>query len=261
MNMQADKTLKYLFVGGPPRSGTTALAKLLNLHPRIAIGIERYKYLYHDVARKDEIGPVLFESQRFFDIRQPETNVRAHAYGNFRELRRKFESVHYRGDKLPSILRMHAMLDRALRRTRYVFIYRDVERVCSSWNARAENPRDEWPEMNDFRAAVKLMNRDFRSIHSLATRRPRKFILVNYDELFGENGDLLLTALLRQLGLIPHPETSRYLQRNLDTYRLLRSKPLNLDDDQREYIQANMDWKVVNEIRSILLKPVDAERP
>jgi len=257
MGAQANKSLKYLFVGGPPRSGTTALAKLLNHHPKIAIGIERYKYLYHNAARNCEIGPGLFESQRFFDIRQEETNVKGHAYENFRELQRKFHSAYYRGDKLPGVARMHATLDRTLHRTRYIFIYRDVERVCSSWNARAENPRDAWPEKNDYRMAVRWMNADFRRIHALATGKPKKFILVNYDELFGENGGVLLAALLRQLGLTPHPHIARYLQKNIETYRSLSLKPLHLNDGHRKFIQANVDWAMVGKIKEISLKPAE----
>lgn len=261
MGAQENTTLKYLFVGGPPRSGTTVLAKLLNHHPKIAIGIERYKYLYRSAARNGGIGPGLFEAQRFFNIRQEETNVKGHAYENFRDLQRKFESVRYRGDKLPGVVRMHATLDRTLRRTRYVFIYRDVERVCSSWNERAKNPRDKWPEENDYRVAVHRINVDFRRILALASKKPAKFIVVNYEELFGEDGEALLTALLHRLGLTPHPQIARYLQRNADKYRSLQAKPLNLGDEQRKFIQAAMDWTALRRIREISLRSADASKP
>ena len=261
MSVQTSKTCEYLFVGGPARSGTTALAKLLNHHPKIAIGIERYKYLYRDAAPNGEIDRGLFESERFFNIRQEETNVEEPAYENFGELRRKFETVHYRGDKLPDVVRIQAALDRTFRRTRYVFIYRDVERVCSSWNARARNPRGAWPKENDYRVAVHRMNVEFRRIHALASRQPAKVIIVNYEELFGESGEALLAALLRQLGLAPHPKISRYLQTNAGKYRSLQAKPLKLDDGQREFIQARMDWATLEKIKEISLKSVEASKP
>ena len=37
--------MEYLFIAGCARSGTTAMARLLNQDPRILIGIERYKYI------------------------------------------------------------------------------------------------------------------------------------------------------------------------------------------------------------------------
>jgi sulfotransferase family protein len=248
---------KYLFVGGPPRSGTTVLANLLNRHPRVAIGIERYKYLYGNSARRAEITPALFEPARFFDFRQEETNIRKRNYKNVRELERKYESVYYRGDKWPAIARLRGVLDRALRRTCYVLIFRDVARVCSSWNARAANPDDSWPEENDYRAAVRRMNRDFRGIVTLASSEPGKFLVVNYDELFGENGYSVLVALLRQLGLAAHPHVTEYLRQNVETYRTLHAKPLRLDASQMAFIEGELDWPLVARLKEIALKPVE----
>ncbi|WP_405196631.1 sulfotransferase [Zarconia navalis] len=53
------KSGKFLFVCGCPRSGTTAIAKLLNYHSKVILGMERYKYQ----IRKNEsnaINPSLF---------------------------------------------------------------------------------------------------------------------------------------------------------------------------------------------------------
>lgn len=239
---QTSAGMKFLFIGGPPRSGTTALAHLLNRHPKIAIGIERYKYLYRDAARNKQIDGSLFEAPRFFDIREIETNVKSHAYKNFHELQRKFDQVYYRGDKLPGVFKLQPALDRGLRRTRYVFIYRDIERVCSSWNVRAHDEGDQWPVENDYRVAVQRINTEFRRVLPLATAKPKKFILVNYEQLFGEQGQIVLTALLDRLGLRPHPAITNYLQQNLETYRSLQTKPLQLDDEQRRFIQTEFDW-------------------
>ncbi|NEP86465.1 MAG: sulfotransferase [Okeania sp. SIO2C2] len=65
---------KYLFVCGCARSGTTAITKLLNAHPLIAIGVERYKhYAKQDLIHK--LSPALFKLSVFFDIREEQTNI------------------------------------------------------------------------------------------------------------------------------------------------------------------------------------------
>ena len=53
-NNQAQiKQLKnFLFISGTPRSGTTVLTLLLSYHEKIALGIERYKYLYNNNKKK-----------------------------------------------------------------------------------------------------------------------------------------------------------------------------------------------------------------
>jgi hypothetical protein len=101
------------------------------------------------------------------------------------------------------------------------------------------------------------MNIDLRRIYALATSRPRKCILVNYDDLFGDNGNMVLTTLLRRLGLAPHPNVSRYLQQNLETYNSLRSKPLNLDDSQKDFIQVSVDWALMAKIRDLSLNSAE----
>src|SRR5205807_10659654 len=59
---------RFLFVCGVPRSGTTALAQLLNYHPRIGIGIERFRSIAIG-SRGDEFRLTLYRKERFFKFR------------------------------------------------------------------------------------------------------------------------------------------------------------------------------------------------
>ena len=52
------------------RSGTTALCEALNLHHKIDMGVERYKYRMIGKSFL-EVGPELFEKEQFFNY-QPE---------------------------------------------------------------------------------------------------------------------------------------------------------------------------------------------
>src|SRR3954447_3438832 len=118
-------SMRYLFVGGPARSGTSAFVNLLNCHPRIALGTERYKRLYKAhpnglnaiFARwwagknrnQGDIGPHLFETERFFRYDKAETNIGAAKLKN-PKFGRKFERATYRGDKVPSVMRFYPQL-------------------------------------------------------------------------------------------------------------------------------------------------------
>lgn len=253
--------MNYLFVCGPPRSGTTVLAQLLNAHPEIAIGIERYKYAYKELSLRNEITPELFSAARFFDFRREDTNITRGYYENFRGLRQKYDNVRYRGDKLPGILKLRKHLDSGLAHTRYVFIYRDIESVCASWNARANNTEDHWPAENDYRAAVLRMNADLRAIHELAVNEPDRFLLVRYESLFGGGGKAVVDALLARLGLMPDPKVDRHLAKDQETHRERAAGPLRLDDQQRNFIRAKMDWELLRKIEQLSISPAQATVP
>ena len=62
----------FAFVLGAARSGTTAMADLLNAHGRVCIGIERYKHLFDRTKRLD---PALYEEERFFAFDASDTNI------------------------------------------------------------------------------------------------------------------------------------------------------------------------------------------
>lgn len=54
----------FLFAYGVGRSGTTALCEALNLHHKIVMGVERYKYRMIGKSFL-EVGPELFEKEQF----------------------------------------------------------------------------------------------------------------------------------------------------------------------------------------------------
>ena len=64
----------FLFATGCPRSGNTALTRLLNAHDEIVMGSERYKYLLYE-GRFWELTPELYAPPRYFDFRETDTNI------------------------------------------------------------------------------------------------------------------------------------------------------------------------------------------
>ena len=72
----------FLFACGVGRSGTTALCEALNLHDKIVMGVERYKYRMIGKSFL-EVGPELFEKEWFFNYQPEDTNVRIHGSAKY----------------------------------------------------------------------------------------------------------------------------------------------------------------------------------
>ena len=99
-----DDSKRIVFIIGVARSGTTAMADLLNLHPEICIGIERYKFKF---VRRGEFDAADFTPERFFDLRARDTNILPHNGGRWKavysRMRRKFPRAAVVGDKIPHL--------------------------------------------------------------------------------------------------------------------------------------------------------------
>ncbi|HUF56148.1 MAG TPA: sulfotransferase, partial [Thermohalobaculum sp.] len=191
------------FVSGVQRSGTTALGELLNAHPRIALGIERYKFVYGRAP--DEVGPRLFEAGRFFDVKETETNLRAPSH--YLRLRRKFDAATLVGDKLPGLQHRLPLLAERFPGARVLFLVRDPAAVAASWQQRAGDRQDHWPAENGAERAVAEWNRSMRAVCDWRSDRLR-LIPVSFEGLF--SGSLLhLRRLLAAIGVDETPEILR----------------------------------------------------
>ena len=117
--------MKYCFVFGCPRSGTTAVARLLQAHPRVVIGMERYKFLLSRRRDRGTFGPTLFERERFFDFRAGDTNVNpdlGHFEGHYIKARRRFENATKRKATRITQRRASGMMASSIRPRRAMFL-------------------------------------------------------------------------------------------------------------------------------------------
>lgn len=173
--------MRPLFVAGCQRTGTTAFTEYLNDHPDVLVLRERYKY----VARQVTFDHFAFE--RVLDYSATETNV---PESQFVELlaRKDPENLKWVGDKNPDY---YKHFDRLLDQNpgaKFIVMYRPLEEVAESFEARARNPEDPWAPHYDFELSIKLWN--------MALNSTRKFVesghgadvlLVGYDEFFYNN--------------------------------------------------------------------------
>jgi hypothetical protein len=197
-----ESSQRLLFLAGLARSGTTALLHVLNAHPEIAIGMERYKRVVSGGI--DRLSPELFTKERFFDFSDGETNQdpeEAARWGvDYAALEAKFADATYVGDKMTTVRfdRVHEKLPEA----RFVFIVRDIDQVASSWDRRAQDAADtHWPERSDAKASVERWNQSLKRIRRAVRQHPELATVVEYSRFFGDPGAGSLRAVLDFLGL------------------------------------------------------------
>lgn len=192
---------RLLFLAGLARSGTTALLHVLNAHPEVVVGMERYKRVVSGGI--DRLTPALFTKARFFDFSDGETNQdpeEAARWGvDYAALEAKFDTATYVGDKMTTV-RFDAVHER-LPEARFVFIVRDIDQVASSWDRRAQDASDSWPERADARLSVERWNTSLRRIRRAVRQHPGLAHVVEYERFFGDPEAASLKGVLDFLGL------------------------------------------------------------
>lgn len=243
-----DTGKKIVFVIGVGRSGTTAVAELLNKHEDICIGIERYKFKF---LRRGAIDGDEFEAERFFDFRETDTNILPKQAGKWRtiydRMREKFPQARVCGDKIPHLFERFDACNAAFPEARWIYMLREIDGVASSWNARALNPRDAWPEQNDYRKAVRVWNEANALIRNLADDRIR---VVSYEDFFAGDPHIR-RALLDFLEVKPNPVFRRHAGIARRKYeQLLRHKTPVMLKGQAEHLAATADMETYRALRA-----------
>lgn len=198
-------TKTHLIVTGVARSGTTALAELLNAHEAICVGIERFKFqflLHHNYSAG------LFDRDRFFDFRAEDTNLRPAVKPTWQSvydgIARKWDAAAVIGDKVPDMTPMLRSFMLANPDFKYIYILRNLKDVGLSWQARAGRSRDSWPAGKGFVAACESWMQQMRTLRDLLAHKGlrSKILLLDYDHMY-EDGKQTDTAILKFLGLGP----------------------------------------------------------
>lgn len=239
-----------LFLAGVGRSGTTALLAVFLSHPRIVLGVERYKrlYLQGDVP----ITADLFTEERFFDFGDGATNITpAESAGwgvHYDRMRSRWDSATYVGDKMVTIRAQRIW--ETLPDARFVFVVRDVEQVAASWDTRARDPEDTgWTSTRDARRAVVAWNKAMFRIRRAVRERPEHAVVVEYERFFGDASGSSLGAALTWLGLDRPPEVdARFARAHQQFVREVAPKRRALSPEDQAYVAEHADdscWRDV----------------
>jgi hypothetical protein len=239
--------VRYLFVMGCPRSGTTAFTTLLNADERIVLGQERFRKI------RKIVEPFHFREEIFFNPTEHETSwatpvrrERVHP-GSFEEygaLRDRWRSggVRVLGDKAPYYFRQLERLGRVFSDARFVLLVRDLRDVARSYRVRAADAADPWPPENDHRVALRDWTDAIGHARAFSERSPDRLLVVDHARFFTAPAEL--DRVYGFLGLTPtsamrghHAETVR------DGARRLASKSV-LPPDVEACLDAGRDHEL-----------------
>lgn len=176
-----------LIVTGVARSGTTALAELLNAHEGVCLGIERFKFQF--LLANNHSGD-LFERGRFFDFRPEDTNLipdlRPLWKPIYEGIARKWDKARVIGDKVPDMIPVLGDFITRNPDFRHIVILRNLKNVALSWQARASQPRDSWPQGRGFSEACKSWAEQYRILHDMTGGRTLqdRVLLLDYDRMY-----------------------------------------------------------------------------
>lgn len=216
--MPTEKT--YLIVSGVARSGTTAMGELLNAHPAICLGIERFKFQY---LRQNNYSNSLFERDRFFDFREEDTNLdptkRPAWQPVYDRIAEKWDDARIIGDKVPDMLPILGTFIAENPGYRYICILRNLKDVGLSWQARADKPRDAWPAGKGFVAACESWLEQYQILSGMMRDKAmqQKVLLLDYDSMYTDPA-LTEAALMGYLGLEPDDGFRAVLQQHAEFF-------------------------------------------
>jgi Sulfotransferase family len=228
---------RYLFIAGCPRSGTSALVFLLNEHPQIALGFERFK------RTRALLDPFHFTPAQFFSPVLAETDIQGELL--YRRLRERWNSgsVKVLGDKVPLYWRVLPELFARFPSARMILMVRELQDVAASFDRRARDPGDWWPAENDRTLAVTMWNEALRRARDaeLAGFGEHIFLLPYEPLLAGEVS--WLQAAMAFVGL---PVTPRL---RLEHHRLAQRWQARAEEPARaeliSYVEAHQDSELL----------------
>ena len=246
---------KLLFVCGAPRSGTTALTHLLNTHPSIVLGVERYRRLLMGAGARGKPDEVrrfigqLFERDRLLFEQHPDDS-RPFPPSEVASAAVKFDQCSYVGDKAPALFRRIGTLATAIPEAKFIIIVRDPVPVAVSWQRRAERENDTWPATRDHRAAVTMWNESVESaLEALDTLTPHQVACVRYETLFAEaTARPQWFGLMEWLGLPADPPLFSHTRLMLADSARRASSPRCIPEHIERHIQATADFELYGQL-------------
>ncbi len=233
---------RFLFICGCARSGTSALTTLVDAHPEISVGMERY--LSRFLTGKG-LTPDLFEEDRFFSVEQGDTfyNNLEFAKPLYKSLRSKWQRSLVVGDKIPKLYTRYDHVFQNFPDARIIFVSRNLIDVANSYKRRAEDASDqEWSENRGAGVAIN----DWNDANSLTLdaieRHPGRIYVLSYESLFLEHRGL--DELFDFIGLKPGSDVSAHFEKQLRISKKIianRSETLNETEKLAVCLRADTD--------------------
>lgn len=229
-----------LFLSGTARAGTSALINILNQHNHVLLGQERY----FNKFRQNSITRAHFEQKRFLDLRDGDT----HEHGGLfvASPRQRFETAVYTGDKYPPMFRHLDYVLEEFPNARHIYILRNPLSVVESYEARFQNPDDDWHQ--NWRAGLEAWNDSVARVATLPPEKLQNFLFVQYEEIY--NSPRAINALFTRLGLSNlEPERLRPF---VEKFAKLNKTLVPRRDDIRVRVAQDANWEAYKSLASRL---------
>ena len=215
--------------------------------------MERYKFVLRRMRKRGErdlYTPALFERDRFFDFRPTDTNLAPPSFEpHYDRIRQRFDDgdVQVVGDKLLPPDRFSTLaVASQFPDARFIFIYRDLLHVASSFERRAQDPSDaRWPEGNGHELAFEHWSESFRAADDLVAEIGCGRVLLVRPEVLYQPDARLCEVMFRFLGLEVEPAVRHNFQVLHDKWHERQTKPLALDDEVQASLTARADQTVL----------------
>lgn len=226
-----------LFVAGCQRSGTTAFAEYLNVHPEVMLLRERYKFIPHEVASD------LLSFERILQYSAGETNVPEEQYVELLASKDQ-KKLKWVGDKNPDYYAFFGRLVRQNPGARFIVLYRPLEEVAESFEARAKDPEDHWPASFDLQKSVEVWNNALKRTKAFAEGDPGAEVLVlSYRDFFYRN-ETCIPLISHFLGIAFDNEIQKDWKIRSDAFERNRRQKTDLTQEQKNFLEERKDHAV-----------------
>ena len=250
-------TKTHVIVTGVARSGTTALAKLLNAHEGICLGVERFKFQF---LREENHSAALFERDRFFDFQEKDSNIRPDTKPEwqplYEDIARKWDHARVIGDKVPDMMPVLSAFMQANPDFKCIYILRSLKGVAMSWQTRANDRRDNWPSGRGFDVACEswaAQANDLEQLMESGLVRGR-ILLLDYDKMY-KPGNRSAEAILRFLNLEPSASFTATYQEHIDFFQSREPARVRVSKDFKA-VYANTDKTAFRALRARALRHI-----
>ena len=192
----------------------------------------------------DTVSPELFEFERILDYSKEDT-VMPREYHLELLSGKEPEKLRWVGDKYPGYTRWIKRLANNNPEARFIVLYRPVEEVAESWEARSQNPDDPWlGGKNGFELGVdtwnKMLNRVRKAVEGGLSSRT---LVISYHDFFNRNEDCLcLIGWFLNLKFDDSVrEAWKQMSQEFETKRRPKQAPTK---EQETFLQDNKDQKI-----------------
>ncbi len=212
-----DVSKRNVFICGCPRSGTTALWRLLTAHKECVVGVERYGNLFF---HPNFFSSNHFRKDRFFKVEQGDTfyNDLAQFSSYYKTAEQNFNGATFVGDKIPLLYNYFEALKKNFPDAIVLMIFRNIFDVAASYAVRASNPEDRtWSSSKGVASAIEDWTAAIAAYKKWAATM--NISVIDYEKLFIEGAGS--SQIFEKLDLQETPETiAQY------TYLIARSAEL-----------------------------------